>query len=490
MGVTESLLSVCLRIQRPLPSAHMKSSQLRKLIEVMDLIKVCFLAFTTSLLVAVLFWYRFQEMFSVTLGRRVSTSAVALNLYHGGSLLESNYGYVLATHFSDQMTGSMANVMSLQCWASTLPGNVRLVEPFIHYQTVLGFSLNTFQHNDTSTRLTAAESSENKVKLSDVFDKKQWSKYLFFKNIPPFVSWDYFIRNAPRQLIVVDQSKTALTDKGLAAFYDSDNFVRWAEEFANHYKFHLVRRVYYEQKTYSQKKFQDLIYGHYKPQETVVIFNHFGGTEKYGDVYRIRAVLQKCSRRNFLYLELRSSSLLRSMAVTYVEKYMKTASEGKSYVAVMIRLEHILRYKRFQDRSKNEQHSMLKKLLDNVVEKVNTVRKKKLISNVFVSLDVGKYGSKSLEFEVSKNDVLKGEIKRLYINLLNGAVTEREMTRRIEETVKVPVSGFVAQLEKNIAAGAACLVLVGGGSYQETISKLYTLFSKEKKQEQCLTKIL
>ena len=455
----------------------------------MGSLKVCFLAVTASLLVAILFWDRLQEMFSETIGRRALTF-VAQNLYHhDGSLRESDYGYVLATHFSDQMTGSMANVMSLQCWASTLPGNVRLVEPFIHYQTVLGFSLNTFQHNDTGASLTAADSSENKVKLSDVFDKEQWSRYLLSKSIPPFVSWDYFTRNAPRLLIVVDQSKAAQTDKGLAAFYESDSFIRWTEEFANHYKFHLVRRVYYEQKTYSQKAFQGLVYGHYKPKETVVIFNHFGGTEKYGDVYRIRVDLQKCSRGNFFYLELRSSSLLRSMVSTYVKKYMKTTSEGKIYVAVMIRLEHMLRYKRFQDRSKDEQHSILKKLLDNVVEKVNTVRMNKLITNVFVSLDVGKYGSRSLGFEVSKNEALKGEIKRLYINLFNDTVTEREMTRRIEETVKVPVSGFVAQLEKNIAAGAACLVLVGGGSYQGTISKLYKLFSEEKKQEQCLTKI-
>ena len=447
-----------------------------------------FIAVTTSLLLAVIFWYRLQEMFSETFGRRASTY-VAQNLHHNGSRRESDYGYVLATHFSDQMTGSMANVMSLQCWASTLPGNVRLVEPFIHYQTVLGFSLNTFQHSVTGASLTAADSSENKVKLSDVFDKEQWSRYLLSKSIPPFVSWDYFTRNAPKLLIVVDQSKAAQTDKGLAAYYDSDSFIRWTEEFANHYKFHLVRRVYYEQKNYSQIAFQDLVYGHYKPQETVVIFNHFGGTKKYGDVYRIRVDLQKCSRENFFYLELRSSSLLRSMAATYVKKYMKTSSEGKNYVAVMIRLEHILRFKRFQVGSKDEQHSMLKKLLDNVVEKVNTVRKKKTISNVFVSLDVGKYGSRHLGFEVSKNVALKGEIKRLYIDLFNDTVTEREMTRRIEETVKVPVSGFVAQLEKNIAANAACLVLVGGGSYQDTISKLYKLFSEEKKQEQCLTKI-
>ena len=41
------------------------------------------------------------------------------------------YGYVMATHYSDQMTGSPPNLMSLQCWASILGPSVRVVEPFV-----------------------------------------------------------------------------------------------------------------------------------------------------------------------------------------------------------------------------------------------------------------------------------------------------------------------------------------------------------------------
>jgi len=40
------------------------------------------------------------------------------------------------------------------------------------------------------------------------------------------------------------------------------------------------------------------------------------------------------------------------------------------------------------------------------------------------------------------------------------------MIRRIEEISPVKLPGLVAQLEKNIAANATCLMLAGGGSFQ------------------------
>ena len=43
----------------------------------------------------------------------------------------SSSGYILVTHYLDQLTGSAINLLSLQCWVSTLKANVRVVEPFI-----------------------------------------------------------------------------------------------------------------------------------------------------------------------------------------------------------------------------------------------------------------------------------------------------------------------------------------------------------------------
>ena len=41
----------------------------------------------------------------------------------------NQFGYALASSYFDQMTGSIANFVSMQCWVSTLKSNVRVVEP-------------------------------------------------------------------------------------------------------------------------------------------------------------------------------------------------------------------------------------------------------------------------------------------------------------------------------------------------------------------------
>jgi len=100
-----------------------------------------------------------------------------------------------------------------------------------------------------------------------------------------------------------------------------------------------------------------------------------------------------------------------------------------------------------------------------------------------LSLDSTKYGSRTLESDLIRNKVLKKGIKKLYKILFNGTVTEEELSGRIETIINLPISGLVAQLEKNIAANATCLVLAGGGSYQGSVSNLYKHYSKEKKTE-------
>ena len=183
----------------------------------------------------------------------------------------SDLGYVLATHYSDQLTGSTTNVISLQCWASTLPGNIRVVEPFLHYGSLLGFNLNPYPDNITKPvrgagpRYEESQKFENSVKVSDIFDITQWNNYISAHHFAPFISWSYFIQHAPKQLIIVDQvcdgTTTTCMKCANTAFFESNLFLKFAEQFAQFYKFQLVHRICYQRETYSQKKFQELVYG-------------------------------------------------------------------------------------------------------------------------------------------------------------------------------------------------------------------------------------
>ena len=233
----------------------------------------------------------------------------------------SDLGYVLATHYSDQLTGSTANVISLQCWASSLPGNIRVVEPFLHYGSILGFNLNPYPNNitkpvgDAGPRYEEGQKFENTVKVSDIFDIAQWSNFISAHHFAPFISWSYFVQHAPKQLIIVDQVCDGTTSTCMKctndAFFESNLFLKFAEQFAQFYKFQLVRKICYQRKTYSQKKFLELVYGPYNPQDSVVIFNHFGGMEKNGDQFRTRVDSDRCNRGNCFVSVRTSPQILR-----------------------------------------------------------------------------------------------------------------------------------------------------------------------------------
>ena len=97
------------------------------------------------------------------------------------------------------------------------------------------------------------------------------------------------------------------------------------DEFALHYEFQIVRRVYIEHRLYLKKDFKNIIYGCFKPQETVDFFNHYGGIDKNGDVFRVRLDLDKCNKRKISALQLSSSLLVRKKANAYIEISCKMA---------------------------------------------------------------------------------------------------------------------------------------------------------------------
>ena len=52
---------------------------------------------------------------------------------------------------------------------------------------------------------TAPDGEDNSVRFRDVLDKEHWEEYVVSRNQAPLISWDYFIKNAPRKLILVEK---------------------------------------------------------------------------------------------------------------------------------------------------------------------------------------------------------------------------------------------------------------------------------------------
>ena len=378
------------------------------------------------------------------------------------------FGYVLATHFNDQLTGSTSNLRSLQCLVGSL--NVRVVEPFLHGGSILGVELNSNSYNGTLD-------AENTVKLSDLYDADQWHEYGMKYGYAPLVSWEIFLKDAPKQLILLDRLCMDKSNTCMACqneFYQSNYFLDSALKFAERYNLSIVRKSCYMWTTvYDKETFFELAYGHYKPEESVLLINHFGGIQVDGGKFRIRLKSTNCVRS---YLNMQKSNKIVKAMSNYISRFLPE-TKNNGYVSVMIRMQYFaIRHKLYENKAKESQIRKVKLCLDNIIRHVHVLKRKHHISSVFLATDMGKYGAVSFrnpKYHVLENGVLDSVMGEFYEKLFEGFLTEKNLTARMEAVISLHSSGYVALVEQNLAANGKCLVLAGGGEFQNSALKLH-----------------
>ena len=406
-------------------------------------------------------------------------------------LSTSDTGYILATHYSDQLTGSSANLFSLQCWANTLKANVRVVEPFIHYGSLLGVSLdpspnkvnNTVLftgHNNSDVKMT---DEENTIKLGDIFDKNEWGNLSEIYFVSSLVSWEHFLEHAPRNLILVDRACDNNTMRCMQCqngFSQSIIFHNNAVNFAKLNGFKIVRKVCYRLIVYNNSLFKEEVYGNYNPNSTVVIFNHWGGVHTEDFDYRIPIEMTEengdmCNRGHYFFL-IQNSKRINKESKHYVDKFIK-----KPYLSVMIRMEHLaINNGISQLTSVKEQSEIMSECIQVIVSEIKITLRRTNLTSIFLSTDSGKYGSiymrKNSDFTMD-NGVLDNSLSLLYSQLFGDSVSMSEHMKRIEEIASFTSPGYIAMLQREIAANGACMVLGGGGVFQEMTSQLHKRYN-------------
>ena len=405
-------------------------------------------------------------------------------------------GYILATHYVDQLSGSIVNFFSLQCWASTLPGIVKAVEPFLHYGSMLGFQLEPTngQYNGGSSN------EENTIRLFDMFDEQKWKEESYERNYADLVSWNYFLKHSPKQLILVDK---VCSDNSLCMaceetnFFESPLFFSSALKFAKFYNFSIVRQTCYEHREYFNDEFIETVYGTFNPDEVVVIFNHFGGFENEGDILRIPMDQTDCFRSGLFSVNFPVHQKILHQSRQYVKKFMPRASRT-GYISVMFRTEHFARSNGFDRMHEEMQLEKMEYCVDKIVDKVNMIKEVFVETTaVFLSTDMGKYGSayfrklnashffqeSVLRYDWNVNDFHNKEsnyffhegVQKIGLENLHKELFGRviKLDDRIDSVVLFRSPGYVAILEMVLATNGTCVVLAGGGMFQQKVGERY-----------------
>ena len=374
---------------------------------------------------------------------------------------EPEHGFVMAMHYNDQLTGSTGNLLNLQCFVGHHMKEVKVVEPFLNpFGSILGVGLSpSFEKLDRQDM--------NTVKLSDMFDINEWTKYSRSRNYASLISWNDFLKSCPNRLILVYH--TWRTNDC------SDVMTQATKEFVTENNFDVVKQVCIELSkvgTLSPQKYVDIVYGEFKPNEVVVIINRWDGISAGHAKFRLSISGTSCHRGNDIRL-FHHSKLISSDCKNYFMTYL---NKTDNYMAVMVRVEYFAINHNLNKLPAEAQRNKLMECFKSISTKVESVKRERNINTTLLTMDIGKYGS---------FDFRRGGTSRLDINILYPAVhdfiemlfgkslTQDEWEQSFENVAQLKAPGYIAVMQKALAANSVCLLLVGGGSFQNSAVALY-----------------
>lgn len=391
----------------------------------------------------------------------------------GGS--KSSYvatGYMLAVNYYEQQTMGSRNLFQLQCLAAHL--NFTLVKPVM---------------KDSFLRTPLDDSSQLKfLKFEDSFDLADWNARTERSHHAPLVEWDTFLSTAPRDVILlrinypsvsdINQRKKLgrpVTHKSLDDQYKKGCGSEWpiASEvaFFKAKRFQIVREVclnfyYGDEITFAD--FARHLLGEHSGAKVTVIMDMWRGL---GSSQRV-LIRDVCTNTYPIQEYIQPSQHVVRLAEAYIQTYMS----GRPYVAVMGRLEMSLLTVHTKGLS-------ISSCLKDTAADLMKLRKESGLNETFLSLDIGKYGSKKWRGSKDK------ELPQLVGHFLSTTVGEQmslaSWESQFEDISGTKDAGFIAMLQKVIVTRAKCILFVGGGAFQRHALHLYRQLNRDKREE-CL----
>ena len=368
--------------------------------------------------------------------------------------------------FGDQGTSGFVNLMTFQCLASELGSRFRIVEPFM-VKSALGQNVSANWTEET--------------KFSDVFDIEKVNQFAFSRHFSPLVPYDKFVKDAPHKLLIAQYQCSGLESCRSCGHQD---IVERGRIFSELNDFKIVGHVcleYEPEGKMTPEELKNQLYSKYRMSEVVVMFARFGGVADGGFSrrlgYRLHLKHSACYRRSIITninSIIRPSQLVVAAANAFIGKYMGDTS----YISVMIRIELV-----FQSHLRDEQIPRLtEKCLNRVYQRLKRLQADFVIDNIFLALDVGKFGSGVFRNQHIMTPILP------YFDIFVSRTIKEGMTlsdwdERFTNITSKHNPGFIAVIQKYIAARGDVLVLLGAQStFQSSTRELYYTLHHENRK--------
>ena len=400
-------------------------------------------------------------------------------------------GYVLVLRYSGQQGAGIKAVSSLQQWIRDLHLPMTIVEPFVQ-NSVLGVR-------------PARHGRSKSIKFGEMFDLVNFNAVSRSEGLAEMIPWSTYRSNAFGQAVWIKMVPSdTLTEPTIIGEDERSSETCRIRTITGPDKTSVslcqVRdvKVYWKFATthsLSSDEVYNTVLRGLDPSNITLIFSLWRGTWE-AEKHAVSPIQQQNTTFYQEQKKFQDSQNLRDSAISYQKMFLAASGVGAQdrYVAVMIRAEHsVLEF--LGKRSKNTSQD-LKKCMDQLVRETDTAMKEVGGGGLLVTSDVGYYGSGSWSSTISspdKGDVeevertVKRTVERLYAGRQGWTFDQWERSF-VEASGGVEERGYIAALQRVLATDrkAACLVLVGGGLFQELSLKQYLHHTRNHAQSRCI----
>jgi hypothetical protein len=377
--------------------------------------------------------------------------------------------FILTQSFGGQLTRAVKNMMVQQCWARDLGPDVTILEPFSHNSQLL--------HTPQIWESVKRGQAQSVARFSDYFDLELYNAASLKDEGAPLIKWEEFLIQAPRQAVVV------VTPQGSCNHHLHTTVDRFLKDFLknlNNMNFKILKIVPVNcDDRYRNQKLKQLLLANMH-NSTIV----FSSWRNYNVARTWLGVNTRCDISDKLPADrLRPSAIIKRHA----HKYRAEVLGANKTIAIMLRVERFLTLKSVEETVE----SCLEKTLGVYSQLREDPRWS--ISSPFLTLDIGRYGSglmqrnETVQRMNASLDSVTASVTQFLVTVYEGRWTSLEEWEDsfLVATEGIAERGYVAMLQRQIAVESDCLVLMGGGSFQEVAANHY-LIAHPDPAHQCL----
>lgn len=396
-----------------------------------------------------------------------------------------NHGYIAALNYVGQQGSGAQVLLSLQCMVSSFDLPMFVPEPIF---------------TDTKFCTFAPNETKETIRFSDVFDIDNFNDVSKALGYPLLATREEFRSLAPKDLIFVNvQSVPKLKSRTIKVLWKVGDGVKhddlrldyvtreqlWL--ISSEFGFNIVKII--QLTTYSDdlhsyifsesELFKDIL-GGVSPENITLVFNIWRAlwhivNHHSQNPHKCLGVGYSSDKEQFNP----SSRLLSD-----VDRYEKMFLDSGYNVAVMFRIERLLLYLPTLRHKDKITKWTVDKCLDEVVRVTKELQR---YNKPVITLDLGKFASSSWVHRSQKMANLttlkvESRLSSLFEGEWNIKDWEESFTKA---TGGIEDKGYIAALQRTLASRAECLVMIGGGSFQELAIKDY-IRNHPRKEDQCI----